>query len=331
MIHIEGFEQFRGESALGLALARADYASAGDWALVAGRGSLATAAGISGVRTNVSRVHPFTGAQFSFGFAHYFTARGSLVTFTLGDDKYTLWLDPLNGLPRINGGQGGALPTITRWYYYEIEVDRANGAIRLYINNRLDSTYAATSSLGALTSATVSLGWRDPAQYRPLVNDAVPADEGPKAYDDFYIRDGARVGPLMVSTRFPTNDKHVEWFLSALDGSHSGTLSLQPPKPLDNFVASDTIGKEERFVSGQELSNTNPIIATGILVLARKSPSLDAKLGVFIGGQAGAPLRQDSRAVESEWRTQYVTFEQNPGDTVEGLRQADFGFKVLST
>jgi len=337
MIHIDGFEQFRNDGALSSSLVRADYLP-GPYAItaVAGRGRLAAATALSGKNITLTRKHPFTGAQFSVGFAFTFIARGALATVTLGENKYTLWLDANDGLARINDTRGGALPTITRWYYYEIEVDRAAGVMRLFINNRLDIEHPITADLAGLTEASVTLGWRAPSEFRPPDrvdgdNQYWDNDDAVKTFDDLYLRDGDHIGPLMVSTRFPTNDKHVEWFLAATGGSHSASLALQPPKPLDNYVASDTIGQEERFNSGQELANDNPVIATGVLVLARKSPSLDAKLGVFIGGQAGAALREDDRTLESEWRTQYVCFEQVPGDTVIGVKQADFGFNVSST
>lgn len=332
MIHIDGFEEFRGEQALSEALTRSDYTVTGtDWTLIAGRGTTFGAAAVAAGSAKLTRVMPWTTPKFTVGIAHYFNSRGAVATVKLGANSYTLWMNPQTGLPYVNGIAGGALPTITRWYYYELEVDRAAGTMTLYINNKFDSVYALEGSLAAITAATVTLGWRDPSEYRPqLPGGGYPTDTGVKAYDDFYMRDGARLGPIMVTTRTPSNDKHVEWFQAATSGSHSFSLSLQPPQPLDNYVASDTIGKEERFQSGTPLANANPVVASGLLVMARKAPTLSAKLGVFIGGQAGAPLRQDTRIVGSEWRTQYVCFEQVEGDTVAGVTTADFGFNVSS-
>jgi hypothetical protein len=323
MIHIEGFEEFLGESPLKPAFTRADYAAEGEWAMVAGRG--AGSYGISGRESSLMRVGEWTDAKFSVGFAYQFEARGSVAWLDIGGARVTLWLNPESGLPHLNTNPGGALPTIVRWYYYEIELDRASGVASLYINNRFDSQFLIGGFTGP--EVEVNLGYLDPAEYRPGV-DPVPVDLGAKSFDDFYMHDGPRLGPIKVTTRFPDVDVNVEWFRAAQSGTHAQSLSLHPPKPLDNYVASDTIGEEDRFTSATSLANTNPVIATAVVVLARKSPALLAKLGVFIGGQVGAELRSTTGVVETEWRTQYFGFEKRTADTVAGITASQFGITV---
>ena len=324
-IHIDGFEEFAGEQNPATALARADYTLAGQqWALVAGR--IQNSAAISGTKAVLKRTSEFKSDKFSIGFSHQFNGRGSIAWLDLGGFKLVMWLNPETGVPNLNEHVGGALPTSSRWYYYEIEIERATGIARMYINNRHE-TQANNLDVAALEEVEVCIGYLPPAEYRQGVT-PVPTDDSVKTYDDFYIRDGGRLGPIAVTTRFPTADKNVQWFAADPTKNHSASLSLHPPKPLDNYVASNQSGQEDRFTSAMPLANSNAVVATGIVVLARKSPQLGAQLGVFIGGQVGADLREDTRDVESEWRTQYVFFDKKDTDTAEGITNADFGIKV---
>lgn len=324
-IHIDGFEEFAGEQNPATALQRASYTTGGQqWALVAGR--ISNSAALSGSKAVLKRTSEFKSPLFSVGFSHQFNGRGSVAWLKLGDVNLVLWLHPDTGIPHLNDYPGGALPTSNRWYYYEIEVERATGIARLYINNRHE-TQANELVVGALEEIEVALGYMPPGEYRKNVT-PVPTDDSVKTFDDFYIRDGGRLGPIAVTTRFPTADKNVQWFAADPSKSHSASLSLHPPKPLDNYVASNVPGHEDRFTSAQPLANSNAVVATGIVVLARKSPQVSSKLGVFIGGQAGADLREGARTVESDWKTQYVFFDKNDADTVDGITAADFGIKV---
>jgi hypothetical protein len=322
--HIEGFEEFAGETTPANALARADYDVSGQWALVAGRSVLGTALSARGAA--LTRRMEWKSDKFAVGFAHQFDGRGSVAWLTIGATPIVLWMNSTSGRPYINDSVGGALPTSNRWYYYEFEIERATGIVSLFINNRPDSTY----DIGFVPTeeeVLVSLGYLAPSEYRADPTSA-PQDNSVKTYDDFYAIDGARLGPIVVTTRFPAIDKNVQWFAADPNKTHSQSLALHPPNPLDNYVASANIGQEDRFTSAQALANDNEIIATGLVVLARKSETLNAKLNVFIGGQSGADLRQDTRDIESDWRTQYVFFDKNQADTVAAITAADFGIKV---
>lgn len=321
MIHITGFEEFTGEQSLASVLARADYSSSGTVALVAGRFN----SGISTQGGTVSRKLPWTTARFSTGFAHQFSDRGSVARLKIGDTTLVLWMNPDNGLPMVNDQVGGALPTKNRWYYFEMDVTRA-GQVTLFINGRQDMTFALAAALTA-QEVEVSLGWVDPVSYRPA-GDTVPSDTAAKTYDDWYLRDDVHLGPISVTTRFPTYDQHVEWFNTDTDTSHNRTLSLHPPVPLDHYVASPNIGAEDRFKSDQPLASENAVVATGVVVLARKSPTLNAKLGVFIGGDADD--RAAVKSVESDWKTQYACFEAVASDTPAKITTSEFGFNVTA-
>jgi hypothetical protein len=324
-IHIDGFEEFAGEQNPASAFARAEYSSTGQWALIMGR---LGGAGVSAQNAIMSRALAWTGNKFAVGFAHQFNGRGSAAFLDIGSTRIVLWTNPDNGLPYLNDQAGGALPTMNRWYYYEVEIDRAAATATLFINNRQD-TVLALGGAPADQAVTVTLGYLNPLSYRTGI-DPSTTDNAAKSYDDFYMIDGARLGPIAVTTRFPNADKNVEWFAADPSINHSAALSSHPPQPLDKYVASNDIGAEDRFTSGQTLANDNAIIATGIVVLARKSPQLAAKLGVFIGGQPGADLRSATRDVGNDWKTQFVFFDKNNADTVAGIEAADFGITVQS-
>lgn len=304
-----------------MALNRAAYVANGQWAVVAGRlGPVA----LSGRQASLLRSMPWLTGRFSFGFAHIFDDRGSACWITVGEQRVVLWMNPDTGLPHLNDQAGGALPTKSRWYFYELDLNRSTGVLTLSINNRVDMTHQLSMPITA-QSVEVGLGYLAPSQYRPGVVPA-PVDNAAKTFDDFYMRDGLRLGPIVVSTRFPTTDQHVEWFKAAVTGSHNQSLSMLPPQPLDNYVAANVIGAEDRFTSDTALANSNPVIATGVVVLARKAPTLDARLGVFIEG--AAPDRATDTEVDDQWRTHYLFFDGLSPDTPAEILASEFGFTV---
>lgn len=329
MIFIDGFEGFAGPNSPAALLQRAEYVATGNLSAVGGRSSVPGSTAIAGSGVSVTRGFPWTGNKFACGFAHQFSARGSVMSVKLGAARITLWMNEVNGLPMLNEYGGGALPTINRWYYYELFINRSANSCELWINNKLDQSIALPAGATAATTVDVTLGYRDPASYRPA-NLPLYSDGGNKYLDDFYARDSDRIGPIIVTTRFPEIDLNVEWFKAAEGGTHAESLSAHPPQPLDLYVASDTVGKEDRFSSGVMLPNVNEVLATGLLVMARKADTLNAKLGVFMGGQPGAALRSDKRTVENEWRTQYIVFDKTAGDTKAGIESSQFGINVAT-
>ena len=324
---IDGFEEFYGAGSPGALLTRAEYATAGTWSVVAGRSSLANSSALAGSRANLGRTFDFVGDKFSCGVAHLFDARGSILFLKSGAAEVTLWMHEETGLPMMNDNSGGALPTKNRWYYYELEIDRAADTVSLFINNRLDSTMAMPAGFDAASEITVGIGYRPVGEYRP---GASYPDQGNKYIDDFYARSAERIGPIIVSTRFPSLDVNVEWFKASTTMTHAESLSQHPPDPLDSYVAADTIGKEDRFASSDLLANANPILATSITVMARKAPTLNAKLGVFMGGNAGADARSANITVATDWVTHYIAFEKDDGDTKAGIEASQFGINVAA-
>lgn len=329
--HIDGFEEFYGEQSAKLrtAMTRADYAAEGDWSVVSGRASNSRA--MSGGKCSMTRTEPWVNSKFCTGVAGRFMSRGSMMWLSAGEAMVRLWLHPDTGAPMLNDSPGGAIPTMGRWYYYELEADIATTTLSLYINNRFDSSIPLPEGFLATETITVGLGWLPPEDYWPVEDppadppNATPVDNGVKTFDDFYMTSGARLGPIMVTTRFPSADVNVEWFKASTSGTHAQSLAKQPPDPLDSYVASDTVGKIERFSSTADFPSDNLVIITGILVMARKAPSLEAQLGVFMDGTAAH--RSAVRTVENEWRTQYICFPPQ-NENKDNIVTSEFGITV---
>lgn len=322
MIHIDGFEEFAaGSSSPTPWITRAEYAVVGNWSTVGGRSSARDSTALAGAGCALIRNFQWTTSKFVAGLAFQCNARGSIMSLKIGNARVTLWLDPVTGLPMLNAQPGGSLPTVNRWYYYELELTR--DTVNLYVNHKLDASLPLATA-GA-TVVEVTLGYTAPSVYGQAFE-----DKSQKYIDDFLVRDGDRLGPVVVATRFPDIDVNTQWFSASTAGSHAQNLSMHPPSPLDHYVASDTVGRQEIFRSTAALPNADAILATGVVVMARKSPTLNAKLGVTLGGQPGAALRGDARVVESEWRTQYVCFEPNASDTPAGITASEFGVVVLN-
>lgn len=325
MLHMDGFDQFASETKLAAALVRSGYLSTGTVTPVTGRAAGSYALGMQ--KGNVTRAVAWTTPRLTIGFAHQFTDRGSCVKLKLGAQSITLWFNPDNGLPMMNDVQGNALPVKNTWYYIELALDKEIGGCVLFINGKEDSSYIMSQVMKDAVSVDVTLGYQPPTDYWP---GAVGEDNSTKLYDDFYARGDSRLGPVVITTRFPTNDQNVQWFKAGSQPSHAATVGDLPPDPLNQYVASATIGQEDRFTSTKSLANANAIVATALVVLARKSASLNAHLGVFMGQAGGAAVRQATLTVDTNWHSQYTCYDIIGGDTVANIQASQFGVTVLN-
>ncbi len=328
MLHLDGFDQFSGETNVKPALERAGYTCSGELTVTSGRA--AGSYGITSTTGKMERKHPWSGDKFTFGFGCRFTGgRGAMAWLKAPNgEELIFWLDPDNGLPYISSAQGGALPIKNTWYYYELTLDRSDSKIELAINNRVDMARGISPTFAAATEITVGMGHRDREEY--MVHPT--PDNSVKVYDDIYIHEGDRKGPMIITTRFPTTDQHIEWYNTNSPDSSASTLSNRPPDPNDQYVAANVMDAQDNFTSSTQLPSDNPILATAVVALTRKSPSLDAKLRVFLGGGTveGAAYRDQVHEVDSEWKLKYACFDRDTGDTRVGMEAAPFGIQVAS-
>lgn len=324
-LHIDGFDQFQDDSNAAGALVRAGYTLSGAAPVIAlGR---VAGSGLLCVNGGVAREVSWLSNRLTVGFAGRVTGRGSLCWLDFGDDvRLVLWLSPDDGQPRINDAVCGSLPVLNVWYYFELTLNRSAGTAQLYVNNRLDGEATLSAEMTAATVLNVNFGTLPPADYRPGVE---ISDNGGKSIDDIYIRDGVPLGPIAIKTRFPSLTGSSDW--TSVGGSEHAVVSTTPPEPMDKFVAADEIGDELSFLSTTLLPNDNPIVASGLAVLVRKAPNLDARLRGFIGDGATVTMRDETVEVGANWEMQYLVFEGNPADTKEGMEDAPFGVEVVSS
>lgn len=320
MLHIEGFEQFNNEDPITNALERSGYVVDGQWTSVAGRGRFSRA--LSGAGCALRRIIPWTQPHFTLGFAHKFAGRGSVCWLRVGTQDITLSFDRVTGLPLLGTTVGGAIPTINRYYYIELHVYRDSGSIELSINGKFDSTFIVGSLVDA-DSVEVNFGYRDPAQYLPP--ESLPAtDTAVKSYDDFYAREFPPVGPVMITTRFPTHDEAVTWQKAGESSTHAGTVGLTPAAPLDRYLATDQYDQSDIFSSSQAMSNDHPVIATGMIALTRRSPAFPALLNVAVDDLGSAVL-----PVDGNWVMQYAMFDERVDDPA-GIVASQFSITAVN-
>lgn len=325
-IHLDGFEQFGGNASAASVMQRADYLTVGAISPTSGR--IQAGRALSCMHARFTRVHAWGGNKFSTGAAITFNNRGSMMSLKFGTEMLMMWTDPDMGLPMMNGQPGGALPLKDTWYYYEIECDRAAGKASLFLNNRFDMEFTMTAGMLAATSVEVGLGWYEPADYIP---GSTLNDNSAKSYDDFYIRDGDKLNPITITTRFPTTDEVTQWIKGSNFASHAQVVATLPPNTTDSYLSANQQNEEDRFTCNTVMTNPNEIVASGLVVLARKSPELTAKLGVYLGGHgAAAELREKALTVDTTWRTQYACFDKISSDNVANFTAAPFGIIVTN-
>lgn len=324
-LHIDGFDQFLDETKLSDALLRAGYTlTGGTPTLAIGRNDTKGLACTNGA---FARLHPWLSNDFAAGCAMLFADRASVMWLELGGEKLVAWASPVDGWTHLNDVAGNALPVKEYWYYYEIALDRTEGVARLYINNRLDAEIELAPAMQAATEVKVCYGAVALTEFDPDANMNLGAR---RHYDDIYIRDGLRYGPVVVSTRVPTAHTLVEWNYTSGTGTPSQILGTLPPEPLDRFMASDVIGSKSKFISSQNLLSGNKVVATGVLALVRKSPMMDAKLRATIGGDGQATARSRDVEVDATYQLKYLTFEEVAGDTPAGIKNTQFGIEVAA-
>lgn len=309
-IFIDGFEQFRG-AASASALTLAGYEVEGSATPAGGR----TGGGV-GLRFSngfIGRVAPWTSSTLAFGAAFNFTDRGTILKVNTGGAWVDLSVSPTTGVLSMGGREGGGLPRKGTWYYAEIVLNRG-GNCDVYLNGRLEIPNVPVGGAGA----TVKVGFGSHAAGAVTGSRLV-------TIDDIYINDGPRLGPITVTTRFPTGTLVGNWEKPEGVSENHEVVSLIPAQPLDMHLATPLVGTTDVYVSAQELVAGREIVATSLHALARKSPKFEAKLNLSMGDDALLARRSGNVEVDAQWRTHYVCFARNHGDTIAGVVAAPFG------
>lgn len=304
---IDGFEQFDKADQPAAEMRIAGYTTLGNVVTGTGRKggrSLVCAS------SSVSRAWPWTGDRFSVGFAFQFDKRGGLLQL---NNDVTLALDVDTGRPYIVGGTvGNAGPVKNRWYYCEVELRRNARQIIVYFNGRQDFVATMPESMAGANTMTCRLNpWN-----------AVEKDtSSTKNYDDFYMNNGARIQPMQIATRFPTNDaKPNSWAPSVSPTSdHWAMVGPLPAEKLDRYLIANVTGAEESFTSSQSFPDSNNVLALGLVSLVRKTTVDNLTLTMKFGNRA-----VPNTNITMDWAYRYTEIPV-AGDTTESVFKEKFG------
>lgn len=310
----DGFEQFSRTERVNQLLQLAGYDFSGTPTVAAGRKG-----GNSLVlyRAHLQRAWTVTGGVVTQGFAMKCDKRGAVFAVYLPGSSAPLYLarvDSTTGLivtgPPDAGQPGYASPILGRWYYFETELDFTNSQIRLYINGKLDSTVAMPATLVSAVNIQLRI---NPYQ-------AVAGDGTTSNVDDMYITDAARLGPMQVTTRFPTATPKEEW---SNQGAPSAHAAVSPPVDmLEKYIYSGTADAEDQFTSSTVLPDTAPIRHVQLMTLFRKATSDPMTLEINLGGDKATLAN-----IPRDWTFRYTPMSAD-GLDAGNIAGTEFGVKL---
>lgn len=307
-ILIDGFEQFRETDRPETFMRMAGYVVQGAVATAGGHKS--NSQSLACYRSSFSRTWTF-GAVLSIGFAVKFTDRGGLISVAAGTTTLACFTDPTTALINLGNEVGYVTPLKDRWYYIEMVLDKAANTATIFVNGKPDVASALPADIQAASDITI--------RFNPY--DAVEPDFGTRNYDDMYINDGARLGPIQITTRLPDGDRDTEWGVAG-STSHNGAVGKLPPEVLDRFIYSFTDNAHDSFVSSQALPDAGAIMNIGLITLLRKATSDPLTVEVNIDSHT-ANLANIGR----DWSYRYTIMGSN-GYDASSIVASEFGVRV---
>lgn len=194
------------------------------------------------------------------------------------------------------------------WYYFEIEIDKTAGSVKVYANNELQLTVTPSSPIN--TQYTISWGQTGTAP-----------NAGVQNIDDFYAIDGsgsrnnARLTPIEVTSRMPSADVTTQWEVVNGTGTppHYQVVSqLSPGTPDKPYLQSNTAGATDMYRSNVALPTANKVFAVSVVAYARKGDLDDRKLGLAVNTTGGTPVEVQVPLTES-YKYYQASFETAPG------------------
>jgi hypothetical protein len=344
----DGFNQARGTGSgptyrNGWSLTNFGYA--GGWVTAAGDAAypLKSATNAHAMEGDylLERTHPWAGARFALGVACRMTAwspslapgrvqssgRGNILALTAGGERRVLWWSWQTGHVHFGAVPGNALPRYGAPYFYEVVLDRLTKTATVFINGKEDLVTPISDAMAAANEVTIGLGWMAPGSYQ--LAPVETAEYRDIFYACLYLNDGEPLGPIDVSTRFPSNYVADDWqdggwWLKGRLISPDATAGLKS----DRFVIGKTPGSKAPYTSSVALNKkTNPVVGTKVGVFARKTRNTEAQLGMFVGG-TDIEQRDGTQPVGSTWERCEATFEPRPGDTPDKIVTAPFGLTI---
>ncbi|QJI52249.1 hypothetical protein [Cronobacter phage JC01] len=311
---IDGFEQFDGDRTAAL-MRMAGY-SVGGVTLAAGRKG--NSRSVSCYRATLSRAWSMVDNLLTLGFAVKFDQRGPLLSVGSGANQLYLWVDPETGLVNLGTGLAAGTPGYinplkNRWYYFELQLDKSTSKATLFVNGKQDISIPLPSFITG--NLTVLLN-----PFQLFV--APKEDYGTRLYDDLYLNDGPRLGPIQVTSRFATADgSKTGW---SFDGAATRWQAVSPPiNELDKFIYTAIDGNENSFISGTSLPDNNPIRYLQLVTLFRKATSDPMSLDFNIGSQ----VKRESN-ISRDWTFRYTMMSAS-GYDADSIKAAEFGVKLI--
>lgn len=234
---------------------------------------------------------------------------------------------------KLNGVDGQSIPIRNIWYYIELVIDKVAEQLYLYVNNQLDITAPLPAEGKNMTTYTFRMGH--------VVSGYVPDIFGNENanliqhLDDMFVTDGKggeirdRVGPIELTSRFPTSDVTADWAASIEDSELWEMVSNRPPIA-GQYIMSNTKGAEATFESTDTLPTDAPVIALGLVARVRKTDIDRRALGLIWGDGANRIEVIDSDLSIYD-KYSYGFFETPaPGQnwTKEVIESNSFGVKV---
>lgn len=240
-----------------------------------------------------------------FGFAYRATARGRILSIDgLVDLDWPVGIEML-------GERGNAIPIRNFWYYYEITIDKVNETISLHINDTADMTVPLPSAGQSMTEYTLT--WQ--------------AENGAVArLDDVYFLDSDntngeqlvdRLKPIRVPIRQVDEDFANAWD-SSEDGPHWPLVGMLPPTD-NQYIVSSLSGAQDLFKSSTPLpegagTEAMPILAVGVMALAKKSDLDNRHLGLVVGEEGPDQKEVVDETLSMNPEYSYALFEKAPGN-----------------
>lgn len=310
-VFIDGFEQFK-DDPMGL-LPLADY-SAGQVFTATGRAPESSGLGVPEGALRRSFERDGAGGVVSAGVAAQFSGRAGDF-FAL--NGFAIGASPVTGRLQFGGIEGKAIPAEGVYYYYEIELDPVGETATVFINGKEEGSVPYASAIPAEVEVKLAAAYESPT---------APGADGrhyPVLFDDLYVKDGARLGPIEILTQMANGDSSPQgWEPSVPGASHAEMVGNQPPDRLNKYVQSDGLGDQDVYTSSTVAGRDGPVLAASLVSLARVTTGSDKRLTVL---QAGTPT--DTEELTSDYAYQYTSIDAG-GQTVSAMGGTTFGVKV---
>lgn len=310
--HMDGFDQFDGQSDVAAAMTAAGYEPSGAVSVVEGRTARTRSIQFEG---SVKRTFTSSASKVVLGFAYCAkSARSQIVSIK---DMLTLeW----PGAIQIGSVVGEAKPIVGVWYYYEIVIDKDSHEIKVYINNEVDLVASVPDSAMFMKDYEVTWSSQDGAGAKQ-VDDIIFIDSADGTYRD-------RVGPIALNLRMPSADV-VSQFSVPNEDYHFSNVNRIPPVE-GHYIQSNVSKAADTFISSDSAGNGVPI-AVGMVVMARKSDIDGRQICMLVGDAAGTSKEVLDTDMSTTDKFHYAVFETDQNDqqwTTQTVQTTPFGIRV---